>query len=299
MPILLILGPIVGIAAIAVLVAHASHKAASASARVPMTTHQFELDRGMPEAEVHRVLTALVEDSEPAALDALARELGAKYPMAAAEVRAKASALRQSPSGAASGGTPVPTATAEARRTPAARPPLTSPPDMSEAALVLQAAMKAYAEETDPVTLEGFADSIRAKFPTGAILLFGRARELQAAQAAGAPAVVHMPAQDARGSLALPAVVPPATTAPVHAAPAAPARYVVQPGDSPTLIAERLGRDGKRWPELVAANPNKPLTSDGTFASLRPGETLQLPPSWAVAEAPPQHTTAAHAEVQS
>jgi nucleoid-associated protein YgaU len=58
------------------------------------------------------------------------------------------------------------------------------------------------------------------------------------------------------------------------------ATYVVQPGDSASLIAEKVAHDGHRWPELVVANPLKPTTSEGNFQSLRPGETLALPPTW-------------------
>jgi hypothetical protein len=58
------------------------------------------------------------------------------------------------------------------------------------------------------------------------------------------------------------------------------------------LIAERLVHDARRWPELTAANPDKPLAHDGTFATLRPGETLNVPASWPGA-------TSEHAEVRS
>jgi hypothetical protein len=54
----------------------------------------------------------------------------------------------------------------------------------------------------------------------------------------------------------------------------------VRPGDSASTIAQHLVHDGHRWPELVAANPSKPKEHDGNFASLRPGEILQLPATW-------------------
>ncbi len=226
------------------------------------------------------MLTALVQDSDPAQLEGLAVQLSPKYPMAGSELRAKGAELR--------GAVAAPPGVASPRRGTAVRPTGTSSPDLSEAALVLQAAMKAYAEETDPVALEGFADSIRAKFPTGAILLLGRARELHAEHgpAAGAPG--------AAGGLAG-AAGPPA----LPAAPPRTATYVVQPGDTPTLIAQRLTRDGARWPELVPANPSKPLAHDGTFASLRPGEAVSLPASWTTPAAPVVDVAITHPEGQS
>jgi hypothetical protein len=70
---------------------------------------------------------------------------------------------------------------------------------------------------------------------------------------------------------------------------ARPATYVVQPGDSASAIAERLTHDSRRWPELVAANLIKPTSPDGNFASLRAGETLMLPASWAAPHAAQVH----------
>jgi len=144
---------------------------------------------------------------------------------------------------------------------------------MSEPALVLQAAMTAFAHETDPVSLEGFAASIRAKYPTATVLLLGRAQALRAAEASpeAAPTPVPTNAPAPLGAFGSPAVAP---------GPPKPTTYEVQAGDTPTHIAERLTHDANRWPDLVAANPEKPTTPDGTFASLRPGETLNLPPSW-------------------
>jgi nucleoid-associated protein YgaU len=186
---------------------------------------------------------------------------------------------------------------------------------MGDAALILQAAMKAYAEESDPVSLEGFAESIRAKYPTAAILLVGRAHEFRAAAQAASDAVnaPPAPAPAASGSppLAAPAVSPalaagePPAAGGVASPPAAAApppikvaTYVVQAGDSPSAIAERFTRDGKRWPELVAANPGKPTAHDGSFASMRQGETLTLPPTWGSAPTHAQpsaaHSTEAH-----
>jgi LysM repeat protein len=64
-------------------------------------------------------------------------------------------------------------------------------------------------------------------------------------------------------------------------------RYVVQAGDFATKIAQRLVNDGRRWPELVAANPQKKTNAaDGNFASLLPGEVINLPASWVAGGAP-------------
>ena len=306
MPFLLIFGPIFGVVAFAAFVAHGHKTLALASAAknagAPATQH-FELDRGMPDATAHQVLEALVHDQEPAQLQALAHELGAKYPIAASELYAKAAALGGSKVAAAapSPSTSHSPAGAAAETTEAAHPAVAGTPDLGDAALILQAAMKAYAEETDPVSLEGFAESIRAKYPTAAILLVGRAHEFRAAaqiptDAANAP---HAPV--AAVSPAPPAAEPPGAVASTPAATAPPpvklATYVVQAGDSPSAIAERFTHDGKRWPELVAANPGKPTAHDGSFASMRQGETLTLPSTWGSppgGHAQPNATNAAH-----
>ena len=62
--------------------------------------------------------------------------------------------------------------------------------------------------------------------------------------------------------------------------------YVVQPGDFPIKIAQKLVHDGHRWQELIGANPAKKRASDGNFASLQPGERLQLPASWTATQPP-------------
>jgi hypothetical protein len=57
--------------------------------------------------------------------------------------------------------------------------------------------------------------------------------------------------------------------------------YLVQPGDSPAMIARRCGIHPSRWRELVEGNPLKKLTPDKlTFASLQVGEWLTLPERW-------------------
>jgi hypothetical protein len=276
MPVLFILGPIFGIAAIAIIVAHA-HKGSSPARPLSTPTpngQHFELDQGMPENLVHQVLTALVHEEEAAQLDALAQQIGAKYPIAASELHAKATALRVA---ANEGGSPPPAGVAARAHPDTSSAATASSPDTGDAALILQAAMRAYAQETDPVSLEGFAESIRAKYPTATVLLLGRAREIRAAQTGTAATA---PSPDPATVSAPPTV---ATVSPTK-----PTIYAVQVGDTPTVIAERFARDGKRWPELVAANPSKPTASDGSFATLRLGESLNLPASWpAASTAPP------------
>jgi LysM repeat protein len=56
--------------------------------------------------------------------------------------------------------------------------------------------------------------------------------------------------------------------------------YTVKSGDYAGAIAQKLTGNGGRWPELIAANPQKPRKSDGNFATLYPGEVLLLPASW-------------------
>jgi len=57
-------------------------------------------------------------------------------------------------------------------------------------------------------------------------------------------------------------------------------RIVIEPGDSPIMIAQTLVGEPQRWRELVAANPDKRRSTSGNFQTLIPGETLCLPLSW-------------------
>jgi nucleoid-associated protein YgaU len=115
--------------------------------------------------------------------------------------------------------------------------------------------------------VHGFASAIRQRgYPIAAGLLDAKANALSAA----APPTGLVLAN--------------AVSAP-NAAPAA-ATYKVKPGDSPSKIAAALVHDGNRWKELVAANPQKKRAKDGNFATLMPGELLQLPPSWSANSAP-------------
>lgn len=57
-------------------------------------------------------------------------------------------------------------------------------------------------------------------------------------------------------------------------------KIMIEPGDNPWKVAVECVADGRRWPELVAANPQKPRASSGNFVSLMPGEVLTLPGAW-------------------
>jgi hypothetical protein len=177
--------------AVVVFIAAAGHKKHPALHRESVANGVVvEIDRGMPPSVVARVLKALGEENDPAKLDELGTSLGAHYPLAASELHAKAMMLRASAAHSA----PVATAAAHAPALPPAHPaPAEPPPQQSaadaapvrqlDAAAVLQAAMRALVEETDPVVLDGFAESIRAPYPAAAEILAARARTLHAGAA--------------------------------------------------------------------------------------------------------------------
>ena len=154
MPFLFML-PLVGAVALVAIVAHAGRGSREPVRARPAATHRFELDRGMREDLVHEVLVALVEESDGSKLEALAASLAPTYPLAASELRARAATL----------------ASARPTRSGAV-------PDRSEAAVTLQAALRAYAQETDPVLLQGFASSLRERYPSASILLAAKAQQL-------------------------------------------------------------------------------------------------------------------------
>jgi hypothetical protein len=163
---------------------HPAHREAPAPAGLVV-----ELDRGMPPSVVAQVLTALGGESEPARLDDLGSSIGAYYPLAASELHAKAMTLRGS--GAAAAPIALPTTTPPALPAHAETPEKSAPADAAparqlDAAAVLQAAMRALVEETDPVVLDGFAESIRAPYPAAAEILSARAQTLRASGEAGA-----------------------------------------------------------------------------------------------------------------
>lgn len=56
---------------------------------------------------------------------------------------------------------------------------------------------------------------------------------------------------------------------------------MIEPGDNPWKIAAECVGDGRRWRELVDANPSKARSdATGNFVSLMPGEVLRLPGAW-------------------
>jgi nucleoid-associated protein YgaU len=139
--------------------------------------------------------------------------------------------------------------------------------DASIPADVATSVRNALKSATDPNQLRGFANALATTYPKAAELLNARADAL-----APAPA---------------PQGVVLASTGPVQpTAPVPSASYKVKPGDSPSKIAAAIVHDGNRWKELVAANPQKKRAANGNFASLVPGEVLQLPPSWGPPAAP-------------
>ncbi len=183
--------------AVVVFIAAAGHQKHPARRELPAAGLVVELDRGMPPSVVAQVLTALGEEGDPGRLDDLGTSLGAHYPLAASELHAKAMALR-GPAGAAA---PIalPAASPPAVNTSpaptASAPPVqavptetgASPTPQLDAAAVLQAAMRALVEETDPVVLDGFAASIRGPYPAAAEILSTRAQALRASAPAGGP----------------------------------------------------------------------------------------------------------------
>jgi nucleoid-associated protein YgaU len=148
---------------------------------------------------------------------------------------------------------------------------------------VAQAVLTALASENDPAALRGFASSIMAQYPIAAGVLLAKANTLGTfalgpaapASPSTTPVVVHLPSGSPTPSIGL-------------------RTYRVVGGDSPSRIAKKLTGNDARWPELVAANPQKPKKPDGTFKSLQPGEVLTIPSSWpAVANGAPANAVRA------
>ena len=176
--------------AVVVFIAAASHQKHPARRELPAAGLVVELDRGMPPSVVAQVLTALGEEGDPGRLDDLGTSLGAHYPLAASELHAKAMALRGPtraaapvalPAGAPPAVDTLLDAAASARPVQAVSADTgASPASQLDAAAVLQAAMRALVEETDPVVLDGFAASIRRPYPAAAEILSTRAQALRA-----------------------------------------------------------------------------------------------------------------------
>jgi hypothetical protein len=58
-------------------------------------------------------------------------------------------------------------------------------------------------------------------------------------------------------------------------------QVMIEPGDNAWQIAVMCVGDGRRWRELLDANPQKPRSeATGNFVSLMPGEVLRLPGAW-------------------
>jgi nucleoid-associated protein YgaU len=246
---------------------------------VPSGSSILEIGQ-LPEPTRSQVLQQIATGNDPAALEAFASQLAAISPAAASALRLRASLLRSVPTmPVPAAPSPVPQAADVAPpqafptspaptspATPAAIPPgLGLDPGMPPE--VAQAVMNALTRETDPTKLRGFAASLAPQFPIAAALLTAKANTL-AVLVPPPPAPAPMPAPMPSG---VPAFVPPTS-----------GTYVVQAGDFPIKIARKLVHDEARWPELVAANPTKKRAPDGNFATLLPGEVLQLPASWGV-----------------
>ena len=183
--------------AVVVFIAAASHQKHPARRELPAAGLVVELDRGMPPSVVAQVLTALGEEGDPGRLDDLGTSLGAHYPLAASELHAKAMALRGSTGAAAPIALPAasPPSVDTSPAAPASAAPVqavptettASPTPQLDAAAVLQAAMRALVEETDPVVLDGFAASIRGPYPAASEILSTRAQALRVSAPAGGP----------------------------------------------------------------------------------------------------------------
>ena len=181
---------VLGLAAVVAIAAASGHskKAAAPPPRASPPVGTVVLDRGMPEAVVQQVLSALAHETSSVPLERLAHQLESKYPLSARELRAKAATLHApEPAQAAPAETRTP-APERAAAPHAATPELAHPPAADthelQAANVLQAAMRALVEEPDPVVLDGFAESIRTLYPTAATLLLARAHALRTSAAA-------------------------------------------------------------------------------------------------------------------
>jgi hypothetical protein len=195
MPVLFI---VLGIAVVVIIAAtgHQKHHEHPAQLHAADPATVVELDRGMPPSVVNEVLTALGGETDPARLDALGNSLGQHYPLSASELQAKAMMLRAR-DGASTAAAP-PAASSSALPAPAPEQPPGQPqgsepsapaggpaPRELDAAAVLQAAMRALVDETDPVILDGFAESIRAPYPAAAEILSTRAQVLRASSQGG------------------------------------------------------------------------------------------------------------------
>ncbi len=132
---------------------------------------------------------------------------------------------------------------------------------------VAQAVLTALATEGDAATLRNFASSIMATYPIAAGVLLAKANTLGV--------LINLPGAPANNTT-FPAVLHIPSSTPTTGA----QTYKVIAGDSPSRIAKKLIGNDARWPELVAANPQKPKAANGNFKNLQPGDVLQIPASW-------------------
>jgi nucleoid-associated protein YgaU len=236
------------------------------------------LDPGIPADLAQAVMTELATDTDPNKLQTYAQEIQSQYPMAASLLSAKANSLLA----LAQSLTPAP-ATPVGPSTPSTPPglsnlPVVSPPanpvvpvvapagpsgsmlgmDANMPPQTVQLVLSELANEQDPTKLQALAAQLAPQYPIAAGLLNTRANVILATR----PPTTIVPD---------PSQTPPATVA---------STYTVQQNDFPWKIAEHYTGHGARWPELVAANPQKPKGKDGNFTTLLPGEKLSLPPSW-------------------
>jgi nucleoid-associated protein YgaU len=215
-----------------------------------------QLDPSMPPALVAFVHSELANETDPTKLLTLANTLAPQYPIAANLLTQRAAVVNVQPS---------PSPTPAAPSMPTLNMPGLDPGMLPD---VAQAVMNELISDNDPAKLQAFAQQIQGQYPLAANLLASKATTILALQQPQAPSPQPTP-----GPLPVPAVPPDlsALTA---------STYTVQDGDYPWKIAAKITGHGARWPELVAANPNKARAKDGNFATLLPGEKLTLPSVW-------------------
>jgi len=180
------------------------------------------LDPGMPPDLAQAVMTALASENDPTKLKADAQEIQGPYPLAANLLNAKANALlalqQPSPSPVVVPGVP----SGSQMGLDANMPPST-----------VQVVLSELSTEADPTKLQALAEQLAPQYPIAAGLLRTRANVILATR-------------------------PPMQIVPDPSAPSVSSTYAVKDGDYPWKIATQYTGHGARWPELVAANPQKP-----------------------------------------
>ena len=232
------------------------------------------LDAGMPPEVQKAVMGALTTESDPAKLEGFASAIQAQYPIASGLLKAKAEALRLMQN--------VPAIPSVPPMNPVIVP--TVPPSIATngtyKVLSGDFPIKISQKLTGDPSRWHELIAANPQKKVGAdgnfvTLLPGEILTLPASwSSAPKPNAISIPAVPA---LQLPLNVPAALSS---LAAASGSTYKVLPGDFPIKIAQKLTGNGNRWHELVAANPQKKTSTDGNFASLMPGEVLQLPVSW-------------------